>query len=167
MDTIRSGYVIALTGAVTPAGYNIPETPEEITADAYAFRGSNGRHGCHTLRAAVSGGPEPGGLHMVRLWGSAEDIFPLCFPLWQTADICASVWRATLFMAETKTVKSSWQQMSCWSKGPRVLYALLGTMWQHLQKLERFSGSRPWIMTQYVQCSMRSTSKRWRSQRQS
>jgi len=25
----------ALTGAVTPAGYNIPETPAQIAADAY------------------------------------------------------------------------------------------------------------------------------------
>ena len=38
MSDLKSKTIItaALTGAVTPAGYNIPETPEKIAEDAYA-----------------------------------------------------------------------------------------------------------------------------------
>ena len=38
MSDLKSKTIItaALTGAVTPAGYNIPETPEKISEDAYA-----------------------------------------------------------------------------------------------------------------------------------
>ena len=38
MSDLKNKVIItaALTGAMTPAGYNIPETPEQIAADAYA-----------------------------------------------------------------------------------------------------------------------------------